>query len=104
MKIFNYIFCPFYKITNLYCPGCGITRMILSIIQGDFYQAFRYNPLLFLLIPVFVFLGINHIFHYKFLSKRRQEKFYIILVVLLLLFGILRNIPLFSYLAPTKVR
>ena len=43
-----YIPCIFHKITHMYCPGCGLTRMIISIFKLDIYQAFRYNPLLFI--------------------------------------------------------
>lgn len=50
-KVFNFtIPCLFHEITNLYCPGCGITRMFLSLFKLDFYQAFRYNPLVFILL------------------------------------------------------
>ena len=41
--------CMFYKLTNLYCPGCGITRMLFSLIKLDFYQSFRYNSIVFIL-------------------------------------------------------
>ena len=44
------IICPFYLLTGLYCPGCGITRLLFSLVKLDFYQAFRYNPLVFILI------------------------------------------------------
>lgn len=103
MKIQNIFFCPFHKITGLFCPGCGVTRMILSIVKGDFYQAFRYNPLLFILIPLFLFLVFNSILKYKFLKKEKQEKIYIFIIILLIIYGILRNIPYFSYLKPTKI-
>lgn len=103
MNIFKYLFCPFHKITNLYCPGCGITRMCLSILEGNLYQAFRYNPLLFALIPLFIFLIINHFSKYKIIKKKNQEKIYITLIIILIVFGILRNIPLFSFLKPTKI-
>ena len=52
-----YIPCFFHKITGLYCPGCGITRMVLSLLHLDFYQAFRWNPFLFLLTPLFIVYG-----------------------------------------------
>ena len=51
--------CPFHFITGLYCPGCGITRMIKSILKLDFYQAFRYNQLLFILLPFFIIIIID---------------------------------------------
>lgn len=96
--------CFFHKVTGLYCPGCGITRMILSLVKGDYYQAFRYNPLLFLLLPLFLFLILNYFLGYRLLKKEMQEKIYIFIIILLILFGVLRNIPFFSYLKPTIVR
>ena len=46
-----YLFCPIKKFLGLYCPGCGVTRMLYSILKGQFYQAFRYNPLIFISLP-----------------------------------------------------
>lgn len=104
MKIFNtIIFCPFHKLTNLYCPSCGITRMLISISKGNFYQAFRYNPLIFALTPLLILLLINGLLKYKILKKKYQQNIYIILIIILILFGIIRNIPAFSYLIPTKI-
>ena len=43
-KYFNIgIPCLFYQITGLKCPGCGITRLIFSLIKLDFRQAFFYS-------------------------------------------------------------
>lgn len=44
--------CWFRKKLGLYCPGCGGTRMVQSILKLDFYQAFRYNPLVFVLLAL----------------------------------------------------
>ena len=106
IKVFNlYIPCIFHKITKLYCPGCGVTRMILSIMKGDFEQAFRYNQLLFVLSPVFlIYLG-DYI--YSFIKKkdslidRTPNTIWYVLIVILLIFGVIRNI--FPYFAPTVI-
>lgn len=92
--------CFIHALTGYYCPGCGITRMFFSIIELDLYQAFRYNPLIFiLLILSIIYLIIN-----KFIKKIVIKKnFLIILLIIIILFGILRNIDLFSYLKPTNV-
>ncbi|MBD8923609.1 DUF2752 domain-containing protein [bacterium] len=87
--------CLFHKITKLYCPGCGITRLFFSILKLDFYQAFRYNPLVFILIITYIFVKI-------FKVKVPKYAIYILLVIVIL-FGILRNIDTFDYLRPTKV-
>lgn len=91
--------CPFYLLTGLYCPGCGITRMFLSLFQFRFYQAFRYNPFVFVCLVGYLF--------YKIIPYEIPEKyksFFInSLLILTILFGILRNIPLFSFLKPTLI-
>lgn len=97
--------CFFYKLTGFYCPGCGITRMFLSMLCLDFYQAFRFNPFLFILLPFFLILGI---FQYK--RWLFNQKYVVIpnfvwnsLLIITILYGILRNLDIFSFLAPTLI-
>lgn len=97
--------CPFHKLTGLYCPGCGITRLIFSLIKFDFYQAFRYNPLVFIMMITFFIYEILNIFIKKDIMLLKIKKEYaLILLIIVLLFGILRNIPLFDYLKPTIIK
>ena len=52
--------CIFYKITGLKCPGCGITRMLLSIWKLDFRSAYEANQMIFILQPVlYYFIGLG---------------------------------------------
>lgn len=97
--------CLFHKITNFYCPGCGITRMFLSLFTLDIYQAFRYNPLLFILLIISTIYIIIKFFSVKLLKKEIRIPNYIIyiLLVILLIYWIIRNIPWFNYLVPTIV-
>lgn len=100
-KIFHIsIPCLFHYRTGLYCPGCGVTRMVFSIINLDFYQAFRYNPLLFILLFIYILIKIIEVFTKQ---KIKLEKFNYLLLFILITFGIMRNIPYFSFLAPTIV-
>ena len=97
--------CLFYKITKLYCPGCGGTRMFFALLHGDIYQAFRYNPLIFIELPI---LGILFIYQYYCnKNKKKMPKwiniFTIILMIITMLYGIIRNFFIFSFLAPTVV-
>lgn len=93
--------CIFYKITGLYCPGCGITRAVKSFMKLDFYQAFRYNPV----VPiVLLILGIDKVYR----TVRKKERtfsnlFWIFLLIIVIIFGVLRNLPMFRYLAPTQI-
>ena len=94
--------CIFHKLTGLYCPGCGATRMVKSILRLDFYQAFRYNQLLFIYTPFIIVLFINYI--YCIFKKKNNilnkipNYVWWILVVITVLYGILRNI--FPVLGP----
>ena len=98
--------CIINKITGLYCPGCGITRMLLSILKLDFYQAFRYNPLLFIFLILFIVYQIIKLITIQFFNKdiKLNNYVYIFLLIITIGFGVIRNIPIFSYLIPTLVK
>ncbi|MWV46306.1 DUF2752 domain-containing protein [Paenibacillus sp. HJL G12] len=91
--------CIFHELTGLYCPGCGITRVVLSLLSLDVVQAFRYNPLVFTLIPLYTMYGIAH----KRKRKRIGNAIMAVMLILTLAFGLLRNLPTFHYLAPTEL-
>ena len=97
--------CPFLKIFHIYCAGCGGTRMIHSILRLDLYQAFRYNPLLF----IYLICGLIYLFILIFIYIKKKEiilpsKYSLmIILIILLLYMILRNIETFSFLIPTEV-
>ncbi len=98
--------CLFHKVTGFYCPGCGISRMLLSLLSFDFYQAFRFNPLLFILLCItpFYFLIVTFYTKKKGVKYKTPNAVYIFLIIVLIAFGILRNLEAFSYLAPTIVK
>lgn len=96
-----YIPCPVKALTGFYCPGCGITRMLLSLLKLDFYSAFRYNPLLFISLPIGLYLYIDYLIKKEnSLYKKIPEKFWYIVIVIFIIYGILRNIEVFDFLAP----
>lgn len=76
--------CPFYKLTQLQCPGCGATRTLYTLSQGHFSDLFRYNILFFPLVLTAMVLFL--------FPKVAQNKFigYIVLFVILI-FWIIRN-------------
>ena len=102
----TFIPCLIHKITGLYCPGCGISRMLISIFHFDFYQAYRYNPWLFILLILFILYQILKLITSKLSTKelKLNNYFYIGILIFTLAFGILRNLPYFSYLIPTVVK
>lgn len=99
--------CLFYLVTGLYCPGCGAGRASYSILHGRFLDAFCYNPLMMILLPLiglyivargadWVITGGNHV------DRRISVKFLVGLLIFIVLYGVLRNIPVypFTLLAP----
>lgn len=44
--------CPSQKWLGLPCPGCGTTRSLLSILNGNLGEAMRWNPLGYLALVV----------------------------------------------------
>lgn len=50
----NYMLpCTLYTWTGLYCPGCGGTRSIYALLQGNLVQSFCFHPF----VPYAVILG-----------------------------------------------
>lgn len=52
------ITCPIRFLTGVSCPGCGMTRAVVSALRLDFKTAFDYHPLWILLLPVAITLVI----------------------------------------------
>ena len=92
--------CIFHEITGLYCPGCGVTKLTFSLLELDFYQAFRANPLIFiLLILAIIYYLIKIILNKLFkINITIPNYVYYILLVITILFSVLRNIPGFEFL------
>ncbi|MHA0856944.1 DUF2752 domain-containing protein [Paenibacillus sp. CMAA1364] len=89
--------CVFHAFTGLYCPGCGITRATLSVLHLDIIQAFRFNPLVFILLPLFLIYTVAQ----RKQMKSTSQPVMVFMLILTIAFGILRNIPAFDILAPT---
>ena len=99
--------CLFYLATGFYCPGCGSGRACYSILHLRFADAFCYNPLMTILLPLiglyiaaravdWVITGGDHI------DGKQSVNVLVGILVVVLVYGILRNIPIFPFtlLAP----
>lgn len=97
--------CVFHKLTGYYCPGCGITRCLFSILKLDFYKAFMYNQFVFILLP---FFGLGFIYKFYLYIVNKQDKLlkkipnvvWVILLVIAIGFGFIRNLDGFEFLRP----
>lgn len=39
--------CPVYRYWGLYCPGCGGTRALKALLQGEVLRSLWYHPFVF---------------------------------------------------------
>ena len=87
--------CLFYEITGFKCAGCGVSRMLISLIKLDIRSAFEYNSFLFVTGPfIIAYLACCEI-RYVIYGDRRMGRWEILMWVelaLALVFGILRNV------------
>ncbi len=102
--------CLVHALTGLYCPGCGMARAAHSLLHLEVYQAFRFNPLGVMLLPLiaayliarvadYAITGSNHI------DRHLSPRILWWVLAIVLLYGAARNLPFppFSLLAPTVV-
>lgn len=97
--------CIVHRIFSIYCPGCGSTRMIKSLLKLEIYKAFRYNQFMFIGLPTLIIYSTYASYKYVAIGKidNKYIKFMKIFVVLMMTFGILRNIPFMRFLLPTEI-
>lgn len=98
--------CPFYSITNLYCPGCGSQRAVHQILNGHIITGLRHNYLIGLLVVVQGYQLLVFLTHHytdriivNVLHNPRTTK---AILFIILLFWFFRNLDIypFSELAP----
>jgi len=99
--------CQFRAWTGLLCPGCGTSRAIHYILNGQLGIAFRCQPLLVSLLPIIALLagkvGYEHLRKTTVRLPFEMQLYWLILIAVLLFF-VLRNIPLdcFECLRPVS--
>ncbi|MGN0159477.1 MAG: DUF2752 domain-containing protein [Brotaphodocola sp.] len=102
--------CLFHALTGLYCPGCGGTRAVKYLLQGQILTSIQYHPLVFYMAVVItvelltwiaaklcgsprLFLGHGNLFIYLGIAVTAVN--WILKNVLLIIFGIdLLSVPL----------
>ena len=76
----NELSCTFKTLTGFQCPGCGYTRSVRAICDGDTIDAFRYNvgwPLLIAIQVVVLYLSIRSIARNRQFSLSNRSGFLI---------------------------
>jgi len=57
------------KLFGFECLGCGLQRSLVLLWQGEFTEAFRMYPAIFTLIPLFILIGINIFYKFKYSNR-----------------------------------
>ena len=52
--------CLLYTWTGIYCPGCGGTRAVLALLQGDILKSFCYPPIVLYGLVIYVWFMLSH--------------------------------------------
>jgi hypothetical protein len=99
----HYPVCPLYRLTGIYCPGCGGLRSAHSFIHGDFLAALQDNAL-----AVVGYLGFAVLWTVWVVRAVRGQSVRIelgrvqlwVLGTLSLVFTVVRNLPFGGWLHP----
>jgi hypothetical protein len=98
--------CMFHNLTGLNCPGCGSLRALHHLTHGEILVAFRSNPLLMTLLPLFAFIGVRWLQHGR--GPFENDSIFLrpatawTLLAATLVFTVLRNLPgpAFAWMSP----
>ena len=83
--------CPFRAATGLLCPGCGVTRLCLALLRGDWGGAWAANPMLLVLLAGGI--AVRYVREGRTAGPRWENVLCWILAALLLIWGVVRNLP-----------
>ncbi len=88
--------CLFHVITGLRCPGCGVSRMLVCLLQFDFVGAFRQNAVLFCMMPLLILLFAVHLIRYvktgSRIAGKAENAIAAVLAGILIVWGVVRNL------------
>ena len=87
--------CLFNLVTGLQCPGCGVSRMCVSLMTGELAAAWEHNPAILCLLPFGMAVGLDCALRYirtgVSAPHRWAERLCAAMAGILLVFGVARN-------------
>ena len=88
--------CPMYLLTGWQCPLCGLQRAVHAFLHGNFLEAWRYNPALWLLLP-YVAVWVLGSFSERVARSRVyawviSSRVVLAVILLLCIWGVARNV------------
>lgn len=88
--------CPLFQITGWQCPLCGSQRALHAFLHGQWFSAWRYNPMFWFVIPYLgLWLASNispRIASWKVSACLLSDRGIGALVAILLVWGLVRNL------------
>lgn len=96
----TFIPCMFYKLTGIKCPGCGMTRAVHYLANGNIKMAMWYNLMLFPAGIVLLYTGYRYMIYLikdEEIMNKTLEILTYILFVLIIIFAFVRNITEIFY-------
>ncbi|MBC8126609.1 MAG: DUF2752 domain-containing protein [Gloeobacteraceae cyanobacterium ES-bin-144] len=90
--------CLFHRLTGWHCPGCGMTRATCAALHGNIREAFRFNPLGMLVLPVVLVLAGLWMWAWVWgrpplFCLKMDRRVMVWLVGLVIAYWFLRNLP-----------
>ena len=93
--------CLFHLVTGLKCPGCGVTRMLMSLLRLDLAAAFTHNAVLLCMLPLLLSLALIPLIRYVRTGSRAMTRTENALVLfsaaVLVAWGVVRNLPWITF-------
>ena len=96
--------CLLWRLTGIYCPGCGTGRATVALLHGRLFLALRQNALAVLLLPVVCYYGLKRYVAFVFWRDalpfpRVGVRAVIVLLFVVCAFWVARNLPI-AFLKP----
>lgn len=86
--------CEVYSVLGVYCPGCGMTRAVTALINGEILLSLRQNAFVLITILIAVAFYIEfaiRTFGVNFKLPFHKEKYIYIILIVFALYTIARN-------------
>ncbi len=107
--------CQLNALTGLHCPGCGLTRSVHALLNGNVSQALAYNVLSPIVLPLILLSVTRSLWAWAWGTESRPEReprwrwpawFPFLIMALLIAYSVARNIPYhpFTLLAPHELQ
>ncbi len=100
VHLFN-LYAPFMNIScasktmlGIYCPACGNTRAVLSLLRGDVLSSLHYNATIIILLLIGLIFYVElvaRVFNKKLIIFPRRPLFVCIMLAVMLIYYVLRN-------------